>query len=171
MTKQMKISLAILGALLALAAVFAVLNLRGLDEKKAAAQAQAFTIVIGEEKTTVTIEDMQTIGIRDIPANYKPSGKAPVERIYQGVPFVEVLTYKGISPADYKTVVFTAADGYSTAISAEEALDPEKCVIATGLAGAPLEGKEAGTTSLMMILPKDQFSQRWCKFLLEASAE
>lgn len=172
MTKQMKISLVILGTLLALAAVFAVLNLQNLAGKKAAQQAQTFTILLGEQRAMVRMEDIEAVGVRDISANYKPSGKAPVTRVYQGVPFCEVAAYMQLDLSACKTVVFTAADGYSTAITAEEALDPALCAIVTACEGEPLGGKEdGGTGPFMMVLPQDQFSQRWCKFLLEVSAE
>ena len=168
MSRQMKIAGIILVVLLGSAAVFAVLNYQSLQEKKDLQNSASFKILTQEEEYTVSVADIENIGIQDIKANYKPSGKAPVERTYQGVPFADILGSLDIDTSSYQTVTFTAADGYATAISIDEAVDPEICAIVTKLDNQPLGKKEEGGSGpLMMILPKDQFSQRWCKFLME----
>lgn len=170
MSKQTKIVVLILGALILLTGALLIWNRPSAKERQELAEGEKFIIKIGDQSKEVTMADIEEIKTADVEANYKPSGKAPVTRVYQGVPFSRLAEHMGISQEGCSSVVFTAIDGYSTAISAEEAFDPEICVIAVSLEGEGLGSKEdGGSGPFMMILPKDQFSQRWCKFLAEVN--
>jgi len=88
--------------------------------------------------------------------------------VIRGAVDKSVFDYLGIDYSSAKSVSFTAADGYASALTIAEALDEENCFIVFDEDGKPLGTKEnGGSGPYMMILPNDQFSQRWCKFLLE----
>ncbi|MEG1049777.1 MAG: hypothetical protein RSE24_04475 [Oscillospiraceae bacterium] len=174
MTKQTKIAAAVLGLLLVTTVVLLMLNSPSAQEKQELSKSGSFKITLDGTTKTVTMKDIEAVGISDISANYKPSGKQPVTRVYQGVSFAALLKYlelDTVALAEKNTsVVFTAIDGYTTAIKMEEALDEGKCAIVVSLENKPIGSKEdGGTGPYMMVLPQDQFSQRWCKFLGEVT--
>lgn len=156
--------------LVAVVGVFALLNHSGVEEKRQLQDDAIFLIQEGGQSTEVTMADIESLEPQEIVANYKKSGKDPEQRHYTGVPFAQVLTLKGIDAQGYSSVVFTAADGYASALPIADALNAENCYIIIAEEGQPLGKKEdGGSGPFRMILPNDQFSQRWCSFLLEVS--
>ena len=152
--------IAILAVLAVGVAVLAALNGKDTAAKKQLYQDAAFLIIAGGEEYRVTMEEYQSLDQREIQANYKKNNKAPETRTYTGVPFAEVLRMKNIDPGDAKTVLFAAADNYNSPLSIEEALDEENCFIIYD------DGDEG---PFRMILPNDQFRQRWCKLLTDVT--
>ena len=156
--KSTRVVIAVIAVLAAGVAVLAVLQGRGLAEKEQLRDDAAFVIIAGDRQYRVTMEEFLSLEQREVQANYKKSGRGPQARVYTGVPFVEILRMKGIDCAGMKSAVFTASDMYSSAVAMEEALDEEKCWIIVD------EGDEG---PFRMILPRAQFSQHWCKLLVE----
>jgi len=155
--------IAVLAALAVGVAVLAALNAKNAGEKKQLLDDAVFLILDGRTQppaalATVTREDIEALAPREFRANYKKSGKEPEARVYTGVPFAEVLRAKGIDPAGFASAAFAAADGYASALTMEKALDEENCFIALD---------DGGDGPFRMILPKDQFSQNWCKMLTD----
>lgn len=104
----------------------------------------------------------------EITANYKKSGKAPVPTVYKGVPLVRILEKLQIDTSKISSVSALASDGYASAITGKDALDPDQAFIAFEQDGKNLGNKaDGGSGPMMMILAKDQFSQRWVKYLSE----
>jgi DMSO/TMAO reductase YedYZ molybdopterin-dependent catalytic subunit len=140
--------------------VLAALGGREAAAKKQLREDAAFMVIAGDVEYKVTMEEFLTLEQREIQANYKKNGKDPETRGYTGVPFAEILRMKGIAPAGFGSAVFAAADGYASALPMEDALDEENCFIAADDGdGGPFR----------MILPKDRFSQRWCKLLTDVT--
>ncbi len=166
MTKQVKIAIAIIVAL-----AIATVALYFLNRPSVTAQDSSFNIEANNEIYEIDIALLEEIGIIDIAANYNTSNTDGDEtRNFEGVPLVHILEHLKIDMTNCTGVVFTANDSYSTGISIDEALDPEICFIATGEDGEQLQGREnGGSGPFMMVLPNDQFSQRWCKYLAEVT--
>ena len=172
MSRNTKIVMAAAAALLAAVAVFAWLNRGSVAEKKATQDSGTFLVTYGDIQYTVSMEDIEALDPRTIDANYKKSGKNPEPRQYTGVPLVSVFDFLGIDCSAASSVSFTAADGYASALPIADALDEESCYIIIAEGGAPLGTKESGGSGpFMMILALDQFSQRWCKFLMEVAVK
>jgi len=157
--------IAVLAALAIAVAVLAVLNSKTAAEKKPLLRDASFVILDGRtadgtELARVSAADIEALGLREIEANYKKSGKEPETRHYTGVPFAEILRARGIDPAAFGSAVFSAADGYASALPIEKALDEENCFIVID------HGDEG---PLRMVLPKDRFSQNWCKMLTDVT--
>jgi hypothetical protein len=105
-------------------------------------------------------------------ANYKKSGQAATNRTFQGVSLKAVVERMGIDYSRYVSVSFLAAAGYASALSIVEAMDDGNCYIVIAEENKPLGTRESGGSGpFMMILANDQFSQRWCKFLLEVNLQ
>jgi len=161
MKKKSTIAVIVVLAVLAIGvAVLAVLNGRQAVGKIASIYDTGFLVLAGDVEYQVTLAEIEALGPREIEANYKKSGKDPETRAYRGVPFAEVLARKGIDPAGFGSAVFSAADGYASALPIEKALDKENCFIVID---------QGGEGPFRMILAKDQFSQYWCKLLMDVT--
>ena len=161
MRKKSTIAIIILLAVLAVAVtVLAVLNSKSALAKQQLLKDARFLIAADGEEYTVAMEDLEALEPREIVANYKKSGRDPEIRRYTGVPFAAVLRARGVQPEGMRTAVFSAADGYVSALPIADALDEENCFIVID------NGNEG---PFRMILAKDRFSQRWCKLLIEVT--
>ena len=161
------------GCLFALVVVLAIAN-KGYVAQRMEAQSEGyFSVVAGEQSYQVTLEDIEALNPVVIGANYKASGFAAESRHYRGVCFKALTEYLSIDTSPYKQAVFSAADGYMSALGIDEALDRDNCFIVTGDgAGTALGTLESGGDGpFMMILPRAPFSQRWCKYLLEVKLQ
>ncbi len=168
MKKQTIIIIAVVAVLLVAVAVFAILNSGAMKEKGALQESGTFFLVSGDQKITVTQADLEAIGIVDFDANYDPSDAGPSVRHFSGVPLKALFDYYALDYAQTSSITFTALDGYASALPIKDALDETSCYIAVAEDGAPIPPKaEGGSGPIMMVLAKDEFSQRWCKFLME----
>jgi len=161
MQKLKKSSIAVIVVLAVLAvgvAVLAFLNGRVAAPRRQLRSDAVFLIIENETEHRVAMEDIESLEPREIRANYKKSGKDPEVRAYTGVPFAAVLRLKGIDTEGLRSAAFAAADGYSSILSMEEALDEENCFIVIDL------GDDG---PYRMILAQAQFSQSWCKLLTD----
>ena len=161
--KVRKSTIAVIAVLAVLAvgvAVLAVLNGRDAKEKKLLLDDAVFLISANEIEYRITMEDIEALGPREIEANYKKSGKDPESRAFTGVPFAALLRHMGIDTEGLRSAVFSAADGYASALSMERALDENNCFIVID------DGDEG---PYRMILAKDRFSQDWCKLLTDVT--
>jgi len=172
MNKNTKLIMAITAVLVVVVAVFAFLNRENIASKKEAQESGVFFIHAGGEEFTVTMEDIEALSPFTIVANYKKSGQAASNRTFQGVSLKAVVERMGVDYSRYASVSFLAADGYASALSIAEAMDDGNCYIVIAEENKPLGTRESGGSGpFMMILAQDQFSQRWCKFLLEVNLQ
>lgn len=172
MNKQTKIVIIIIAVLLVSVGILAALNAKSVEEKKAIQEAQTFTINTAAKTYTVDMDMLQGLGTQDINANLKRNGKAAEAMVYQGVPFKAIIDKLGIDSEGVQSFVFTAADGYASAVTRAEAIDDKNCFVVISEGGKPLGNKaNGGAGPYMMILVKEQFSQRWCKFLIEVKSK
>ncbi|MCL2671827.1 MAG: molybdopterin-dependent oxidoreductase [Clostridiales bacterium] len=170
MNKNTKIIICVIIALVIVVAVFALLHRSALAPKIEAQAEGYFLIYAGDAEYRVTMEDVEALSPFEIEANYKKSGKAAETRTYTGVSLAEIVESLGMDISGFSSVAFTAADGYASALSLAEAMNGENCFIVIAADGEPLGSKaDGGGGPFMMILARDQFSQRWCKFLLDVT--
>jgi len=156
--------------LIGLVATFAFLNRDHVLAMKAAQESGRFVIRSAAAEYSVSMEDIHTLSPDDIRAIYKPNGIIAQTRIYQGVSLKALVDSLGIDYSEYKSVLFSAADGYASILRLEKAMDESNCYIVISHNNSSLGTLESGGTGpFMMILARDSFSQFWCKFLLEVS--
>jgi len=168
--KNTKIVTAVIIVLTLTAAIFAIFNQDYIAGKKAMQDSGTFIITaIDGSRYIVATDDILSLDPQAINANYKPSrNNVPTQKQFTGVSLKSVFDHFGVDYSIAKSVGFTAADGYASALPIADALDEENCFIVFEEEGEPLGTKEnGGNGPFMMILANDQFSQRWCKFLLE----
>jgi Tfp pilus assembly protein PilE len=152
------------------AAISAYLNRDYVQFVKEAQARGEFVIRARGDEFAVSVEDIHALSPVDVRANYKITGFSAETRVYQGVSLKAVLDSLGIDYDECQSVLFTAADGYTSILRPARALDSENCYIVISEGGKPLGTLESGGTGpFMMILPSDRFSQSWCKYLLEVT--
>ena len=162
----------ITACLVVVVAVFAFLNRENIAGKKEAQESGIFFLNAGGEEFTVTMDDIEALSPFLITANYKKSGQDAETRMYRGVSLKSVVERMGVDYSRNASVSFIAADGYASALSITEAMDDSNCFIVIAEGDKPLGTRESGGSGpFMMIMAKDQFSQRWCKFLLEVNLQ
>lgn len=114
----------------------------------------------------IKTEDVRGAGLTTVCASFKKSRQAPENRKYTGFSFKRLAEYTGHSLSQESICVFKASDGFSIALTGEEAMDTEQCFIAVSEAGEALT-LEAGKPYCMMLMLRDATSQRWCRYLDE----
>lgn len=155
--------------LLAAVAVFAVLNAGDL-EKKRTLEANALISVLadGEELAEIDSDLINSLEIKDFSATKDTSETGPEQVSYTGVAIMDILEALDIEPQKYSSLVARAIDGYTVAFNMEEVSSPDNIYIVFKEDGEFLGTKsEGGKGPYMIVVREDQFSQRWCKFLIE----
>ena len=172
MSRNTKLITVITAGLVVVVAVFAFLNRENIASKKEAQESGVFVLHAGGEEFTVTMDDIEALSPFTIVANFRRSGQAATNRTFQGVSLKAVIERLGVDFSRYASVSFLAADGYASALTISEAMDDGNCYIVIAEENKPLGTRESGGSGpYMMILANDQFSQRWCKFLLEVNLQ
>jgi len=159
----------ILGILIIVVAVFAVLNAGNIGEKKELEADK--TIIIKSADNEIGKADMDFIisaGQKEFTAIMDTSKTGPKEHSFTGVLLKDVLEKMGINIDDYTMFTVKAIDGYTVAFENGEVKDDDNIYIAYKMDGKELGTKASGGNGpYQVIVRKDQFSQRWCKFVVE----
>ncbi len=160
-------------AILAIAvAVFAILNTGNVEEKKESQDNATATIIRGEQQVDFDLEYLKSLGGQKFNLLVDTSESDPTESSFTGVPLAVVAEDLGISLDGAEQVIFTAADGYTTAVTGDEAADAENVYIVYERDGEPSGTKaEGGSGPMEIVIAKDEFAQRWCKFLMDITIE
>ena len=155
--------------LLIIVGVFAYLNAGNVDEKKKLEE-EAIILIKSQDKELARIDMalLEKTGIKDFTANLDTSDSEAQKHIYSGVLLNDLLESLGIDINEYSTVIAKAIDGYIVALNAAEVVQPDNIYIAVKMDGKDLGTKSTGGSGpYQLIVAKDAFSQRWCKFLIE----
>lgn len=162
-----KIYIAI-GILIIVVGVFAFMNRELVKDKGYALDNAEVIIKVGDLETVLGYENIKALGEVDFSAILDTSDTDPKEHTYTGVPLKKVIEECGISLNGKSKIVVRAVDGYTVALTVDEVLDEDNIYLAYGIDGKPLKSKsQGGSGPYQLIVRKDQFSQRWCKFIVE----
>lgn len=167
--KNIIIISSIVAFLIIVVGVTAFLNAGNTAEKKALEQEALIQVstegsILGE----INMDLVQEIGVVDFSANKDTSDSGPQEHLYTGVLLNSILEELGINIKNYDTIICKAIDGYNVAYEASEVLDEDNIYLAIACDGEPLGSKSTGGSGpYQVIVRKDAFSQRWCKFVIE----
>ena len=98
----------------------------------------------------------------------RSSGQKPRETEYTGVPLSGLLLEMNINMENNKQVIITGSDGYVVVVTAEEINEPKNTYIAYAIDGEEIKPrKKGGVGPYQLIIRKDGFSQRWCKYVTQ----
>ncbi|MCL2392803.1 MAG: molybdopterin-dependent oxidoreductase [Oscillospiraceae bacterium] len=165
--KSTKIIIIILCALALAVVVLAILHQGNISERLELQADGAFLVTVGADTHHVSMSDLRSIGA--VAVSSSPRG---VSRDFTGVPLVRIFDYFGIDYFEAETVIFTALDGFVTAISIAEALDETNTFIVFEEDGQPLGTREEGGLGpYMVVVARDQFPNRWARYLMEITLQ
>jgi hypothetical protein len=161
--------IAVVVLLVAVVGIFAYLNTGNIQEKKKLEEG-AIILVKSGEKTLGRIDMnlLEKTGIVEFSANLDTSNSGPEKHSYSGVLLGDLLTGLDIDINNYNTVIAKAIDGYTVAYNADEVSQKDNIYVAIKMDGKDLGTKSTGGKGPYQLIVKlDQFSQRWCKFVIE----
>lgn len=158
----------IIGILVIIVGVFAFINRQAIEDKKQDHEKMNIIIKKGEKETTFSHDEILEFGEEEFKANLKSSGKKAVEHIYTGVPLIKLLQSAEIEMKEEDQINVKSIDGYTVALRVDEVLDEENIYLSYKIDGELMKPREdGGDGPYQMIIRKDQFSQRWAKYVVE----
>ncbi|RBP59676.1 molybdopterin-dependent oxidoreductase-like protein [Alkalibaculum bacchi] len=154
--------------LIAIIAIFALVN-RGLIKNSQEAHANAEVLITGDNvEDKFTYDQIIKLGEEEFTAIFDSSNTDPEEHKYTGIPLKNLIEEAEIRLEDKQQVNIRAIDGYTVALKPDEVLEDENVYLAYKQDGEPIKSKEEGGSGpYQVIIRKDAFSQRWCKFVAE----
>lgn len=170
MKKKNIIIISIVVVLLIIAvAVFAALNAGDIQEKKTLEENALISVTAGGKEVAKIDSDLiDSLEPEEFSATKDTSETGPQDYQYTGIPLADALEELDLEPADYSSLVARAIDGYTVAFEIGEVLEEDNIYIVFKENGEFLGTKsEGGKGPYMIVVRKDQFSQRWCKYLVE----
>jgi len=131
----------------------------------------AFTVTVGTEVYTVTMDDMEALGLVDFYA-FDRRGGGETRLDFTGVPIATILSSLDIDLAAVENLLFIAADGREQPVSAEDALNPAYGFLVVAENGTPLgTWADGGRGPFMLVLAQDSFPQRWNRSIVNVEVE
>lgn len=164
----------VIGILIIGVAVLAFINKNSLANKNQSPDNPSILVKAGsKEMGSIDLAKIKTLGEERFTAVLRPSGKAPQSHEYRGVRLANVL--KAVDPQileGSKKITVRAADGYTAAFAPSEVLDEGNIYLVYLQDDKPLgTKKDGGSGPFMIVVRKDEFGQRWCKFVAEVVVE
>lgn len=158
----------IIALLAAGVAVFALINAQQLQDSGSG----TVTISFNDQKAVFDMDVLQSMPKTTFSASLHTNGQDPVEKSFGGVPLIDVFKSIGVDISGAAQIIFKAADGYTTAVSPEEVNDPDNVYVVYERDGKPSGTMvQGGTGPIEIVIRKDAFSQRWCKYLQQIDIE
>lgn len=173
MSKQAKWMIGILLLLAVSIGVLLFLNRSNVVDGQLAEQEKTFRVTVaGKEVAKFTVEALEGMESDTFPVVIRSSGEKPKEAEYTGVELSSILEASGVDLQGKEQLTFTAMDGYVVAANVKELEEGKNFYLAYAMDGEPLKTKsEDGNGPYQLIIRKDPFSQRWCKYLQEVDIQ
>jgi len=126
-----------------------------------------FVITSAGQTHIATMADI--IALNPIEIIARPRGEA---RQYTGVPLVEIFGRLGVDYSSASNVTFASADGFSSGITIDEALDVANTFIVIAQESEPLGTQAAGGRGpFMSVIAQDPFANRFVRYLVEITLQ
>ena len=155
-------------ALIIIVGIFAHLNGDYIKNKRGIHVNAEIIIKEGDREILLTFGEVKELGEEEFKANLKTSGNPAVEHSYTGVPLKNVIKRVNADIEDKTQVIARSVDGFTSAYNIDEVLEDNNMYLAYMMDGEPLKSREdGGSGPYQIIIRKDQFSQRWGKYVLE----
>lgn len=148
--------------------VLAYFNRPGRELKQELQMNAEFILKSAEQEFRITMGDVLNLNPEDFKATMNTSATQPTPVEYTGIELNKLLKNYDVQITDESIIQVTALDGYATALTGKEVLDPENIYLSIYMNGEPLKSKvEGGDGPYLIVIRNDRFSQRWCKFVGE----
>ena len=163
-SKNTIIILVAMAVLLPTVIVLAILNARDMEERLQYHVEGNFSILIGGGRYYVSLEDL--VSLEPVEVTSSPRGE---HRSFTGVSLAAILEFTGADYSEGTNLVFNSIDGFRTAITMAEALNPEASFIVFEENGVAL-GARSGhwqDAPFMLVMARDPFANRWARYVFE----
>jgi hypothetical protein len=161
-------------ALLVIVIILAYVNKQNMKVTGLDAIDGKILITAGGQEKKLEFQDIKALNPIKFKAIQDTSKGGPEEHEFKGVLLKDVIS-KAFSQDELKKctkVIVKAIDGYTVALSPEEVMATDNVYLAFEKDGEPLKSKvDGGSGPYQVIIRKDEFSQRWCKFVTEVSLQ
>lgn len=168
--RKMKKRAAIIAVLIIILTIVLIISLyinKDSIEKQKEILANAQIILIYDEKEIVLNRKNIILFEENFEAIYDTSSTEPSIHTYTGVQIKDLLKHNNIEFQD-RTIIISAADGYSVAYSSEEVSKDKNVYIAFKEDGKYLGDRDSGGRGpYESIIVSDIFSNRRCKWITE----
>jgi hypothetical protein len=170
---EKKIILIVVAVLVVVLGIFIYLHWHGSQDNILRYQDSELIIKQqGETKKILTLADIIALGEAEIEVVQDTSKTEPTKYTYSGILLKTVLEKAGIDYSGCSAIIASAVDGFVSAIPISKVLEDDNVFLVYKWEGKPLGTREEnGKGPLMIIIRKDQFSQNWCKYLIEVNCE
>jgi len=159
--------IAVMAVLVVIVAITAVINRENIEERMELQVAGEFLVTSGDETHSVSMSVLMSLDPVEVSSS--PRGEL---RTFTGVPLVAILNHLDIDYYDARTVIFTSLDGFTTALTIEEATDSTNTFIAFEENNQPLGTREEGGLGpYMVVVALDPFPNRWARYLMEVTLQ
>ncbi|MGI6343990.1 MAG: molybdopterin-dependent oxidoreductase [Bacillota bacterium] len=154
--------------LVAAIAVTAFLNRQDIADRRELQADAAFLILREDQTIKLDMEMLQELPSEEFVVTLRSSSAADRDHTYRGVELRVLLREQGLNLESTQTVTVKAVDGYAVVLSGEEALLEENVYLTYLRDGKPLGTKaDGGSGPFQLVIRRDTFAQRWCKFVSE----
>ena len=148
--------------------VFAFMNREVVKKGKLAHENAEIILINHDIETNLTFQQLTQLEEKEFTAIFDSSDSDPEEHSYTGIALINILEDSGIALDNIEQVMVRGIDGYTVALNPKEIEDEDNVYLAYKLNGKLLKGKQKGGSGpYQVIIRKDEFSQRWCKFVVE----
>lgn len=159
---------AIIVILIIIMGVFAFMNREIVKDVQEAQENREIIVKDDQGETKLIFDDIVQLDEEEFTATLDTSDTDPEEQSYTGIPLIKVIEKAGITIEDKNQIIVRGIDGYTVAFGTQELMDKDNLYLAYKHNGKFLKSKrEGGSGPYQIIARKDQFSQRWCKFVVE----
>lgn len=133
-------------------------------------------IILKTQGKTIASVDKKTImgmQVENFSAVLQAGGRPAEKHSYKGVSVKKILQQQDASILKgKKEVIFRGIDGYAVSFSIDEIQEEESVYLVYEEDGKLLKNKKQGGKGPYMVVPrKDEFGQRWCKYLSEVEVK
>lgn len=166
--KSTRIIIAVIVVLAAVVGVTAWLNQGGQEERERSQEGAILFLRQGEQTIEINFADIRALPETTFDAVLRGSGRPPVDVSFTGVALKQIIEAAGLELAAVNQAVTRSADGYTVALSGDEVRMDDNVYIVYEQDGKDLGTREEGGTGpYRLVLRKDEFAQRWNKYLME----
>lgn len=158
----------IMVVLIIIIGVFALINKKSLAGGKEALERAQIIFKYDDLEFMLDFDYLSSLEEKEFTAVLDTSSTDPTRHNYTGLALYKLLEDLNIDTNNIRQVVVRGVDGYTVALTPSEVMDKDNIYIAYKQDGKPLKTKgKGGVGPYQVVIRKDQFSQRWCKFLVE----
>ena len=158
----------VVAGLIIIVGIFAYLNSDYIKSRKETHINVEVIVREGDKEILLTANEIKKLGEEEFKANLKTSGNPAVEHNYTGVPLKNVIKKVNTGIENKTKVIVRAVDGFTSVYNIDEVLEDNNMYLVYMIDGKPLKSMEdGGSGPYQIIIRKDQFSQRWAKYVLE----